>query len=412
MDGLNREEYGNGLTLLTEDRPNTKKAALFIGVKVGSVNENTELNGGSHFNEHLLFKSNEHRTAREIIEDLEYSGSVVNACTSWKYTAFYAKTPHAELEKAVKILFEAATNIDYHEDEFELERQVILTEIENYINSPSKYALLGMFIPTLFSDTPLEKKIEGTVDSMSNVSKKALEDFKKQYYVPNNMIISVCGKFNYKKLKEMIECTFGTLKRGDTPKTDKIDIQNKAYMKTETRSDITQSYMHIGHKVPGFRGDDYFGLEMLSSIMSEGLSSRMFNELREKRGIGYSVGNFFYPTGDEGMFISHVDGFDPKRMDEAKEVILKIFEDLKKNKVNPKEFNGTKKLMISKYDDVLEKITERAMLMFYSELFNIPFDFREKEKHIKAITKEDLMKAAGEYIDNEYVLTVLNPKTI
>ena len=190
MMGVNRTEFENGLVLLTDKKEDTKKAALFVGVNVGSVDESEMLNGGSHVNEHLLFKSNENRSARKIIEDLEYSGSIVNACTSWKYTGFYAKTPKTEVENALEILFEAAT------DEFELERQVILTEIRNYINSPDKYALMGLFIPTLFSGTPLEKKIDGTIESMSKVSKKSLEDFKKEYYIPNNTIISVSGNFN------------------------------------------------------------------------------------------------------------------------------------------------------------------------------------------------------------------------
>lgn len=410
MKKVHREEYGNGLVLLAEERPNTKKAALSVGVGVGSVNEDKRLNGGSHFNEHLLFKSNQYRSARQIIEDLEYSGSVVNACTSWKYTSFYAKTPHRELENALEILFQAATNFDYVEEEFELERQVILTEIQNYINSPEKYALMGLFIPTLFSGTLMEKKIEGTTESMSKVSKKRLEGFKKRFYVPNNMIIAVSGRFNWESLREMVGCSFGGLKKSPIQKPDGVDITNRSYMKEEKRSDITQSYLHLGYKVPGFQSKDYFSLEFLSAILSEGLSSRMFNELREKRGIGYSVGSFFYPNGAEGMFISHVDGFDPKRVDETMDVILAIFDDLKKNKVDKRELKGTKKLMISKYDDVLEKITQRAMFLFISEFFKIPFDFREKEKHINEVTIREIQEAAKEYLLDEYVLTLLSPE--
>ncbi|OYT42011.1 MAG: hypothetical protein B6U86_01195, partial [Candidatus Altiarchaeales archaeon ex4484_43] len=104
------------------------------------------------------------------------------------------------------------------------------------------------------------------------------------------------------------------------------------------------------YRVPGYSGEDFFKLDLLSSILSEGLSSRMFRELRERRGIGYSVGNFFHPLGEEGMFISHVDGFDPERVDETKDVILKIFDDLKRKRLPTREFKGTKRLMISKYD--------------------------------------------------------------
>ncbi|RLI88686.1 MAG: hypothetical protein DRO62_03220, partial [Candidatus Altiarchaeales archaeon] len=287
MREIERIEFGNGLTLLTEERPNTKKAALLVGIGVGSVNEDEKINGGSHFNEHMLFKSNRFRSARQIIEDLEYSGTIVNAYTTWRYTAFYAKTPYRELENAMEILFQAATNYSYKEEEFELERKVILTEIQNYINSPEKYAIMGLFIPTLFSGTPMERKIEGTTDSMNSVTKKELERFKKRFYVPNNTIIAVCGRFNKSRLMDVVESTFGGLKKRNIPNIGKIDIRNKRRIKVERRGEITQSYLGLGYRVPGYSGEDFFKLDLLSSILSEGLSSRMFRELRERRGIGY-----------------------------------------------------------------------------------------------------------------------------
>jgi predicted Zn-dependent peptidase len=409
MKEIDRMEFGNGLVLLTEERPYTKKAALLVGVGVGSVNENEKISGGSHFNEHLLFKSNNFRSAREIIEDLEYTGTVVNAGTSWRYTAFYAKTPYRELENAIEILFQASTNLEYDEEEFELERKVILTEILNYMNSPEKYALMGLFIPTLFSGTLMERKIEGTTETMDSVRKRDLEKFKKRFYAPNNMIIAVCGRFNKSELVDVVESTFGGLGKKPVRGIGKIDIRNKRILREEGRGDINQSYLGLGYRVPGYSSEDFFRLDLLSSILSEGLSSRMFHELRERRGIGYSVGNFFHPLGGEGMFVSHVDGFDPGRVDETREVILGIFDDLKKRRLTTREFKGTKKLMISKYDDLLEKITERAMMIFQSEFFKIPFDFRERERFIREVSREDIQYAAERYLSEDYVMTVLNP---
>ncbi|RLI96029.1 MAG: hypothetical protein DRO92_00440 [Candidatus Altiarchaeales archaeon] len=407
MREIKRIDFQNGLRLLMEKRPNTKKAALLIGVKVGPVNENDKISGISHFNEHLLFKSNRYRTTRQIIEDLEYSGTIVNAYTTWKYTAFYAKTPYRELNNVIQILFEAATNFNYREDEFELERQVILTEIQNYINSPEKYSILGLFIPTLFKGTALERKIEGTVKSITLMKKNDLEKFKKRFYKPNNMVISICGRFDERVLLEKIGDTFGSMKRGGSVKDENIEIKNKKLYREERRKDINQMYLALGYRVPGYQSDDYFKLDILSSILSEGLSSRMFYELREKRGIGYSVGSLYHPFGKEGMFFTHVDGFDPSRLNETKETILKIFENLKNKKIPEREFRGTKKLIISRYDDKLENITDRAILMLESEFYNIPFDFRKKNKLIKGVSKYDIMSAARDYLDENYTLTIL-----
>jgi predicted Zn-dependent peptidase len=410
LKGVKRLELDNGLTLLTEKRPDTKKAALIAGVKVGSVDESPKVNGGSHFNEHLLFKTNRHRTAREIAEDLEYSGTIINAYTTWKYTAFTAKAPHKHLNTAVEVLHQAATNYSYKPEEFETERQVILTEIRNFINSPERYSMTGLFIPKLFTGTPLEKKIEGTVESMGSVAKEDLERFKEKYYVPNNMALVAVGKFDEKELVKDVTDLFGSLDEKKIPKrSEETSLANSKREVSEDRKDISQVYMCLGYKVPGYSCKDVHSLELISAILSEGLSSRMYQELRDKRGIGYSVGSFYYPVGGEGMFITHVDGFDPKKTEEAKEVILEIFRDLKENDVPDREFNGIKTLMISRYYDQIEHITERAMALLETEIYGIPYDYRKKEEYINKITKKDLREAACEYLTDDYALTLLEP---
>ncbi len=410
MDEIQRIEYGNGLRVLLEERANTKKAALLVGVRVGSVDEDDRINGGSHFNEHLLFKSNKYRTGRQITEDLEYSGTVINAYTTWKYTAFYAKTPCMELENAIEILYEAATNMDYRKREFELEREVVLTEIRNYINSPDKYALMDLFIPTLFNNTPLEKKIQGTVEAMSSVEKSELEEFKREFYSPTNTVMVVCGNFNEKKLLDKVENTFGSLGDGKHHPREEIDISNRHRFREESRADINQMYLSLGYRVPGYSSDDFFKLDLLSSILSEGLSSRLFKELRERRGIGYSVGSFYKPFQNEGMFISHVDGFNPNKLEETQETIEMVFNDLKNERISERELEGTKNLMLSKYDDLLERITESAMLLLESEFCGIPFDYREKERYIREVSVKDLMDAANKYLGDDYTITLLKPE--
>ena len=410
LKGVERLELDNGLVLLMEKRPNTKKAALVAGVKVGSVDETARVNGGSHFNEHMLFKSNKHRTAREIAEDLEYSGTIINAYTTWKYTAFTAKAPSRHLNTAMEVLYEAATNFEYKADEFETERQVILTEIRNFINSPERHSLSGIFIPSLYKGTPLEKKIEGTVDTMASVKKEELEAFKEKYYAASNMVIAAVGRFDGRRLVKDVTDIFGSLDKRKIPRRDpKISLKNRRDTVSEERKDITQTYMCLGYRVPGYASPDMHALDLISGLLSEGLSSRMYQELRDKRGIGYSVGSIFYATGDEGMFITHIEGFDPARLDEARQAILDIFDDLKRNPVPDREFNGTKTLMISKFDDMVERITERSMALFETEIYGIPYDFREKEKHINQVTKKQIQETAEKYLTDDYIMTLLEP---
>jgi len=408
---MNRKEFDNGLVLLTEKRPNTKKAALLVGVKVGSVNEDDRLSGGSHFNEHLLFKSNKYRSARQIIEDLEYSGIIIDASTNWKYTAFHAKAPHGELTNAIEILFQAATNFSYDPGEFSTEREVILTEIQNYINLPDRHFLFGLFIPTLFRGTPLARKVEGTTGSVKNITKEELGRFKEDYYVPNNTAIVAVGRFNEEKLIRKIKATFGKLKAREVPNPEPdINLDNNGFERFESRKDISQLYLGLGYRVPGFSHKDVHKIDLLSAILSAGLSSRMFKELREKRGIGYKVGSFFYPLSNEGIFCIYVCGFNPKRFEETKEILLGIFDDLKNNPISDREFDGIKNLMVSRYDDRLEMIRERARMILETEFYKIPYDFRREESYIRKILKEDLMDTARRYLTGRYSLTVLTPE--
>ncbi|MEA3255090.1 MAG: insulinase family protein [Candidatus Altiarchaeota archaeon] len=222
--------------------------------------------------------------------------------------------------------------------------------------------------------------------------------------------ITAVGRFDERKLVGCVEDLFGSLDAKNPPHQDpSIDLTNRKREEVEERRDISQVYMCLGYRVPGYTRDVH-SLELISSILSEGLSSRMYRELREKRGIGYGVGSIFHPVGKEGMFITHVDGFDPERMEEAKKIILNIFRDLKENRIPEREFDGTKNLVMSKYDDQLERITNRAMMLLETEIYNIPYDFREKEKFIRGINREEIRKTTEDYLTDEYSLTVLKPK--
>lgn len=411
MKHIKRTEFDNGLVLLTEKIPHAKKVVFLVGVKVGSVNENDKLNGGSHFNEHLLFKSNEHRSAKQIAEDLEFEGTSVNAFTDYTSTIFYAKSLPERVTKAVDVVHEAAINFEYNEEEFERERGVILTEIQLYIEQPIDYCLENLFIPAVFKGTPLERTVVGTEKSMGTVTKEELEQFKRGFYVPNNMVIVAVGKFSKKDLRRKIEDTFGKLEPKRVLAQDlKMDLINKHLEKFESHPSIKQVYLDIGFKVPGFTHKDVQKLGLLDGILSAGSSSRMFQRLREERGIGYSVGSFFGSLGDPGVFAAYAAGFDSKRFEETRDIILNEFKDLKTNFVSDRELGGTKNLLISKYYDALGSLFVRAAAILEREFYKLPYDFREIPHYLKKISEGDILETARKYLTDQFTLTALVPE--
>ncbi|MDA2922255.1 insulinase family protein [Patescibacteria group bacterium AH-259-L07] len=412
MQGIERKEFKNGLVLLTEKRSDAEKAVLFVGVGVGSVNENDQLNGASHFNEHMLFKSNPYRSAKQIVEDLEAAGTSLKAFTSRRRTVFYTRSLPNKISEALEIFYQAATNFEYDEHEFEREREEeILTEIRRDIESPREYVYRYIFLPTLFKGTSFQRPIAGTEKSMAAIQKEELENFKQRFYVPNNMTIVVVGKFDQEELENEINKTFAKLELREYPCQNlKVAVDNQSLEKFETRGSVNSIYLNLGFKVPGARCRDVHKLKLLDGILSSGFSCRLFQRLRTERDIGNVVGSWLASFGDVGHFFVYVYGFDPKRFTETKEIILNEFEDLKMNPVTDKELRKTKNKLISVDCDNLELLETRARNILLQEFDNLPYDFRKSPEYIKGITKQDVQETAQKYLTDQHTLTALVPE--
>ena len=387
---------------------------VFIGVKSGSIHESSRLNGGSHFNEHLLFKTNKHRGASEITRTVEWNGGYLNAFTEKLSMVFYIKALPEAIDKIIQIVFEAAANFEYTEKEFELERKVILTEIKNSINIPNEYAFKRLFTPVVFQNTLLEKTTLGTTKSMSEVTKDELQDFKIKCFSPKNMVAVAVGIFDEKNLTEKFESTFGKLnpQKITLPKL-KVDLKNNHRACFEERKGIDQAYMNMGYKLTGFCKitlKENFALKMMAYILKGGMSSRLFTELREKRGIGYRISCFLSDYKEASLFGAGIDGFDHSRLNESIDVILGEFNKLKNESVPDREFKGIKNYVVSRYQENIIDTADRADKIWNNEIRNTPYDFRDYEKHLRAVTKKDVMDAAQKYLTSDYTLTSLVPE--
>jgi len=411
LKGVKRTVLDNGLVILTHKVPTAKKAVLLVGVKVGSINEDDKLNGGSHFNEHLLFKSNAHRTAKQITETLELGGAAIGASTGFDKTIFHVKCLPEGLSEAINVAHQAAANLTFNPEEFKLEQQVILTEIQRIIEGPATFAANHLFFPTIFAGTSLEKTVSGTAKSMGTITAAELAAFKSAYYAPNNMVVVVVGQFDEQQTVKEVEKTFGTMPSfPDIHHPSIVVPPNKRYEKIETRPGLKQAYLYLGYRMPNEKHPDTFKLQILDGIFSAGLSTRMFQELRVKRGIGYAVGSSYGDVAGFGIFTTTVSGFDPSRFLETREVILGQFADLKINLISDKELDIARNLIISQHGDSIEEITNVARGLLSTEMENPVYDFRELEQYLRQITKQDVLETARQYLTDEFTLTALVPE--
>lgn len=410
MRGVHRVVFDNGLVLLTEKVPRAKKAVMMAGIKVGSAYEDERLHGASHFNEHMLFKSNQYRNAQQIAEDLESDGTTANAFTVQTASVFLAKALPLKLARVVDIAFEAVTNLRYDPEEFSREQKVIMTEIRGDINNPMQYGFSNLFIPALFRGTPLERTVAGTEQSVGQILPDELCKFKRDFYVPNNMVIVVTGNFNQEELERKISLTFGTMPNQAIPPLDlRVFLDNQRIEKFEPHPSMKDIFLVLGYRVPGFDHPDAWKLKFLNGILSLGLSSRLFRELREKQGIGYHLGSAYESFGNGGIFAIYA-GFEPKNFQKAREIIARELNDLKINLISDKEQQRVLNLLTSIIYDSLEGLMHRAEAILDKEWGNLPYDFKKTAEYLARVTKEEIREAAQRYFTDDYTLTALVPQ--
>jgi len=405
---VKRKELKNRLVLVTEKK-NTKYVMLLIGINVGSIHESNNLNGASHFNEHMVFKTNKHRSYKQLLEDFERLGAKVNAYTAYDRTVFWAKSLPESLNEIIDIYYEGITNFEYVESEFRKEKEVVLTEARMYMDDPKSF-IDDLFISSLYKSTPLEKPIIGELKTLKRMKKGDLEKFKKENYVASNTVIGVVGKFDEKSLEKKILETFGKIRKGKKNKIPPIKIENKKRL-IEKRIDAAQAYLYLGYRVPTYDSEDWCKIFFLKEILYGGMSSRLFQSLREEKGIGYSVGcNYIDLAKNSGCFYVYIDGFDAKRKDEAIDTILKEFKKLKENFVSDDELERRKKVALFKFYENVSKIEYIAEEIVDRELTNRKLNLFKKDKFIKKINKKHIIEAANKYLNDDFTLVIGYPK--
>ena len=410
MKGIKRVEFENGLNLLMERRPYTKEAVILVGTRTGSIDENKENSGITHFVEHMLFRTNRWKTTPKIKEELESAGADIGAETSQVHMVFYAKTLPAEIPKTLQIIYQAVVNDRYLDEEFLNEKENILSEIKLCIEHPLNYAYDNLFLPTLFKGTPLEKPIAGTVESVSKITKEELIDFKKRFCIPE--LVVVAGKFDEQGLIKNVEKTFGKLPSKNTPKLSlKMPLETEGVRKFEENKEIDQTYLNLGFRVPGLYHRDVFKLRLIQGILTEGLSSRLFKKLRDERGIGYGIDSSLEGFNEIGDFHFVVTILDPRRIEEVEEVIKGEFRNLKTNSVREKELKRAKNLILRRYYDGLEHIENRASQILIREFQNVRCDFRKLDYYLERLSPRSIREAANQYLTDDYTLTALVPGT-
>ena len=308
----------NGICVVTENVPYSISTAISLGIKVGARHEPNKVSGISHFIEHLLFKGTKERSnPLEISGTIEETGGYINAATDYETTVYWCKVISDQTQLAITLFFDMVKNSLFTEQSINLERQVISEEIKGVSDYPNSRAEL-ILDEIMWPNTPLGRDIAGSIESISQIQRHDIIDFTEKNYVGNNIVVSLAGNVVHEEIVEIVEQNSHTIPKGvKSTFPEIISSQNSQRYKHETR-DTEQVHMCMGFPSVGRNDPDRFKTTLLTCILGEGMSSRLFNEVREKRGLAYDVGGssshlyevgsiFFYADLDKNNYCKGIE---------------------------------------------------------------------------------------------------------
>ena len=327
----------NGLRIVLEHVPTVRSVTIGVWVLTGSRNETEQNNGISHFLEHMFFKGTKKRTAKEIAEAFESIGGQVNAFTSKEYTCYYARVLDSYKEHALEVLTDMLFHSTFDEEELEREKNVVIEEIKMYEDTPDDH-VHDLLAKASFGNHPLGRSILGTEKHLRSFTKETLIEYMETYYTPNNIVVSIAGNVD-EHFIPIVERYFDQFNRKNNEVKRKAPIfLDQSITK---HKDTEQAHYCVGFE--GYPvGDDMISSVMLvNNVLGGGMSSRLFQEVREKRGLAYSVFSYHSSYLDSGLLAIYA-GTVKEQLELLKTTINETIEHLIENGLTEKEFKNSK----------------------------------------------------------------------
>jgi predicted Zn-dependent peptidase len=410
---VRRTVLPSGLRIVTEEVPSVRSAAIGIWVNVGSRDETPAVAGASHFLEHLLFKGTTRRTALEISATIEAVGGEMNAFTSKEYTCFYARVIDTDLPMAIDVVSDLITSSIVSALDVDAERKVVLEEIAMRDDDPSDL-VHDLYAETYYGDTTLGRPILGTIKSIKEMSRGSVFNYYKKKYLPQDLVVAVAGNIKHKRVVAMVEealsrDNFLDVKgspqiRPNTPvKTKPMHTVGLLTRKTE------QAHMFYGMEGVARADDRRFAMGVLASALGGGMSSRLFQEIREKRGLAYSVYAYAQQFAGSGQ-IGFYAGCNPTKAIEVVEIIREILADVAENGMSHEEIERAKgavrgSLVLSQEDSGSRMSRIGKNEIVYGQVMG----FDDILKAISRVNPTDVREIASEYLTKSPTLALVGP---
>ncbi len=389
----------NGVRIVCEKIPYVRSVSIGIWVKTGSRNENLKNNGISHFIEHMLFKGTEKRTAKEIAESIDNVGGQLNAFTGKECTCYYAKTLDSHIELVLDVLSDMFFNSIFAKKDMTVEKRVVLEEIGMYEDSPEEL-VHDILSETVWDGNPIGYSILGTQKSLKAIDQDTIRDYMSRNYTPKNTVISVAGNFDEKMLLELLKKYFEGWKTAYKQDDSFQKVVFNRGIKTKEK-DTEQVHLCVGFKGIEHGNDRLYSLLAVNNIFGGGMSSRLFQKIREKKGLVYSI--YSYPSAykDAGLFTIYA-GMNPENLNIVAGLIAEEIKMLVKRGIKPSDLEKSKEQLKGNYILGLESTSSRMNSIGKSELMLGSIDTPEQVlEKINSISMESVHDVIEQIFDAE-----------
>ena len=404
---VNRTVLDNGIRVLTKHMPHVRSVSMGVWVDVGARDESLSENGLSHLIEHMIFKGTRRRSAYDIAKEFDAIGGHTNAFTSFETTCYHAKVMDSRLDSMVDILADIFLNSVFHPDEIERERPVILQEIGMSEDTPEDH-LQSLAGKAVWGDTPLGRSILGTRENVSAFTSNDVKRFFKHLYQPTRILISAAGNLDHKKFVDLVRDGFEKIEPGNgfpERKTPALQAATGVFHR-----DLEQEHLCLNTPGISITDERRFTFSVLNTVLGGNMSSRLFQEIREQRGLAYSVYSFASSFMDSGLFGVYA-GIAPENTELTIELMLKQLDHLKKTPVGTAELADAKEFIKGNLLLASESNDNQMVRLAQNDInFGDYIPISDVVAQIEAVSADDIQDLADQLFDSRrFTLTLLGP---
>jgi predicted Zn-dependent peptidase len=405
---IQKQVLPNGLVVITETMSHVRSVSVGVWVRNGSRREIPEENGLAHFIEHMVFKGTERRSAEAIAREMDSVGGMLDAFTSKEQICFNAKVLDEHLPIAFDVIADLILRPKFDSEDVKKERKVVLEEIKMDLDNP-EYLLHEIFTRGFWPGHPLGRPILGTPETVEKFNREALCSRFQNWFAPDRLVVTAAGHVTHDQVLELVQNQFGALQPAG-PAEDGGAPHTQAPIRLEPKRDLEQAHLCIGVPSVPLAHQDRFAFAVLNNLLGGGMSSRLFQNIREKRGLAYAVFSELTPYSDAGMMTVYA-GTATDAIGQVIDLTIQEFRSLKESPVTEEELRRSKNHLKGSLMLSLESTSSRMSNLARQELyFGRFFSLDEILEAVEAVTAEELQSLARRYFQTDQIAaTVLGP---